>query len=156
MRLHICAVGRLRKGPERDLFDDYQTRFDRTGRALALGPLSLSEVDDRKGGGMSAEAGLLNRAIPDGALRCVLDERGKTLTSPDFAEQLASWRDQGQRDLAFVIGGADGLDPDLRRGADFGLSFGAMVWPHMLARVMLAEQLYRAASILAGSPYHRN
>ncbi len=155
MRVTLCAVGRLRGGPEAALFDDYQTRFDRTGRALALGPLSLAEVEDKKGGGMTAEAALLERAIPKGATICVLDERGKVMTSPAFADRLGGWRDQGVGDLAFVIGGADGIDPALRNRADFALSFGAMVWPHMLVRVMLAEQLYRAASILAGSPYHR-
>ena len=148
-------MGRLRQGPERDLYDDYLTRFDRTGRALALGPAQLTEVEDKKGGGMAAEATLLQRAIPDGALICAMDERGKVLTSPAFAAQLGQWRDQGRADVAFVIGGADGIDPSLRAQADTALSFGKMVWPHMLVRVMLAEQLYRAASILAGSPYHR-
>ena len=155
MRVHICAVGRLRQGPERDLYDDYLTRFDRTGRALALGPAQMVEVEDKKGGGMTAEAALLQRAIPDGSLICTLDERGKVMSSPDFAQQLGDWRDQGRQDVAFVIGGADGIDPALRAQADASLSFGKMVWPHMLVRVMLAEQLYRAASILAGSPYHR-
>ena len=155
MRVHIAAVGRLRQGPERTLVDDYLSRFDRTGRALGLGPARETQVEDRKGGGMVAEAGLLGKAIPSGALVCVLDERGRTMTSPDFAKQLARWRDAGRQDLAFVIGGADGLDPSFRAGADFALSFGTMVWPHMLVRVMLAEQLYRAASILAGAPYHR-
>ena len=84
-----------------------------------------------------------------------MDERGRTLSSPEFADHLARWRDAGRQDVAFVIGGAYGLAPSLRESADFALSFGAMVWPHMLVRVMLAEQLYRAASILAGSPYHR-
>ncbi len=155
MRVQLCAVGRLRGGPEAALFEDYQTRFDRTGRALALGPLALSELEDKKGGGMAAEAALLDRAIPKGAMVCVLDERGKVMSSPAFAKKLGDWRDQGVSDLAFVIGGADGIDPALRARADFALSFGQMVWPHMLVRVMLAEQLYRAASILAGSPYHR-
>lgn len=155
MRVHICAVGRLRQAPERALYDDYLTRFDRTGRQLALGPAQLLEVEDKKGGGMAAEAVLLRRAIPDGALICTLDERGKVMSSPDFAKMLGDWRDQGRQDLVFVIGGADGIDPDLRAQADASLSFGKMVWPHMLVRVMLAEQLYRAASILAGSPYHR-
>ena len=155
MRLVICAVGRLRAGPERDLIDDYTRRFDRTGRALGLGPLSISEVEDRKGGGMAAEAALLDRALPASARVCALDERGKSLSSPDFADLLARWRDEGCGDAAFVIGGADGLDPALRARADTLLSFGPMVWPHMLARVMLTEQLYRAASILAGLPYHR-
>lgn len=155
MRVTICAVGRLRAGPERTLIDDYQTRFDRTGRSLGLGPLTISEIDDRKGGGMSAEAALLERAVPKGALICTLDERGKLLSSPDFAQLLARWRDTGRGDVAFVIGGADGIDPALRARADDSLSFGKMVWPHMLARVMLTEQLYRAASILGGAPYHR-
>lgn len=155
MRVHICAVGRMRTGPERTLFDDYSDRFGKTGRSLALGPLSLHEVEDRKGGGMSAEAALLERAIPKGSLICTMDERGKLMTSPDFAGMLSDWRDQGRSDVAFVIGGADGIDPALRAKADASLSFGKMVWPHMLARVMLSEQLYRAASILAGSPYHR-
>ncbi|MBO6853067.1 MAG: 23S rRNA (pseudouridine(1915)-N(3))-methyltransferase RlmH [Marivivens sp.] len=155
MRIHIVAVGRLRAGPERDLIDDYLTRFDRTGRALALGPAQVIEVEDKKGGGMNAEAALLSKAIPSGALVCVMDERGKVMTSPAFAEQIGGWRDQGRQDVAFVIGGADGLDAALRGQADAALSFGKMVWPHMLVRVMLAEQLYRAASILAGSPYHR-
>ena len=155
MRVHIIAVGRLRAGPEKDLVDDYLTRFDRTGRSMGLGPARVVEVDDRKGGGMSAEAALLRRAIPDGALLAVMDERGRMESSPDFAARLAGWRDQGRGDLALVIGGADGIDPALRAEADFALSFGKMVWPHMLVRVMLAEQLYRAASILSGAPYHR-
>ena len=155
MRVHICAVGRLRSGPERDLLDDYLTRFDRTGRPLGLGPATVTGVEDRKGGGMAAEAGLLDRAIPKGAVTIALDERGKLLTSPDFADLLGRWRDEGRGDAAFVIGGADGIDTSLRQKADFKLSFGKMVWPHMLVRVMLSEQLYRAASILAGTPYHR-
>lgn len=155
MRVQICAVGRLRAGPERALIDDYLMRFDRTGRALALGPAAVHEVEDKKGGGMAAEADLLARAVPDGAVLVVLDERGRMLTSPDFAQSLAGWRDQGRQDAAFVIGGADGIAPDLRARADLAMSFGAMVWPHMLVRVMLAEQLYRAATILSGGPYHR-
>ena len=155
MRLHLCAVGRLRAGPERDLVDDYLQRLDRTGRPLGLGPATEHEVEDRKGGGIAAEGLLLARAIPDGAALCVLDERGKTLSSPEFAQALAGWRDSGRQDAAFVIGGADGVDPALRARADMTLSFGRMVWPHMLVRVMLVEQLYRATTILAGSPYHR-
>lgn len=155
MRVHVIAVGRLRAGPEKDLVDDYLTRFDRTGRALGLGPARVVEVDDRKGGGMAAEATLLRKSIPSGAVLAVLDERGRIETSPEFANRLAAWRDQGRSDLALVIGGADGIDPALRNEAEFALSFGKMVWPHMLVRVMLAEQLYRAASILSGAPYHR-
>ena len=155
MRVHICAVGRMRSGPERELLDDYLKRFDRTGRALGLGPVTVHEVEDKKGGGQEAEATLLERAIPKGAMICAMDERGRVMPSPDFASLMGRWRDQGCSDLAFVIGGADGIAKLLRERADFKLSFGAMVWPHMLVRVMLSEQLYRAATILAGGPYHR-
>lgn len=155
MRVHICAVGRLRTGPEKELIDDYTTRFNRTGRALGLGPLAVNEVEDRKGRGMTAEATLLERAIPKGAVIAALDERGKVMSSPEFAKMLGRWRDEGRGDVAFVIGGADGIASELRAQADMSLSFGKMVWPHMLVRAMLSEQLYRAASILANSPYHR-
>jgi len=155
MRVHVGAVGRLRAGPERALIDDYAARFDKTGRGLGLGPFHLHEVEDRKGGGMTAEAALLDRTIPKGAIVVALDERGEVMTSPDFSRHMGDWRDAGRGDVAFVIGGADGLDPELRARADLTLSFGKMVWPHMLARVMLVEQLYRAAAILAGNPYHR-
>ena len=147
-------MGRLRAGPERDLIDDYLTRFERTGRALGLGPVDVREVD-AKGAGMAAEGELLRRALPAGAAVIALDERGKLRTSPEFAQDIARWRDDGRSDLAFIIGGADGIAPEVRDAANARLSFGKMVWPHMLVRVMLAEQLYRAASILAGSPYHR-
>lgn len=155
MRVHICAVGRLRAGPEADLISDYLTRFDRTGRQLGLGPAQVIEVEDRKSGGMAGEAPLLRKAIPKNAVICCLDERGRVETSPDFANRLARWRDEGCSDLCFVIGGADGIAPDLRAEASHALSFGKMVWPHMMVRVMLSEQLYRAASILSGGPYHR-
>jgi 23S rRNA (pseudouridine1915-N3)-methyltransferase len=98
---------------------------------------------------------VLEKALPAGAAVIALDERGKIKTSPDFSQDLAKWRDDGRSDLAFIIGGAAGIDPALRAKCDASLSFGKMVWPHMLVRVMLAEQLYRAASILSGAPYHR-
>ena len=154
MRIHICAVGRLRGGPEAALIDDYLTRFGRTGRSLSLGPAQVVEVEAKKGG-QDEEARLLLKALPSGARVIALDERGTLMTSPKFADRLADWRDGGCSDLALVIGGADGLTQELRDRADLLLSFGQMVWPHMLVRVMLSEQLYRAASILAGSPYHR-
>ena len=156
MRLRIAAVGRLAaRAPEAVLIDDYLARFTQTGRALGLGAAGITEVDDRKGGGKPAEAALLSRQIPDGAAIIALDERGRVISSPDFAAVLARFRDQGRPETVCLIGGADGLDPALRDRADLVLSFGTMVWPHMLVRVMLAEQLYRAATILAGSPYHR-
>lgn len=156
MRVLIAAVGRLRTGPERMLIDDYAARFDRTGRPLGLGPLTEHQVEAKPGAGPAAEAVLLARAVPAGAALAVLDERGRDMTSPDLAALLARWRDSGRPDAAFLIGGADGVDPGLRDRADAVLAFGRMVWPHMLARVMLAEQLYRAATILAGLPYHRS
>jgi 23S rRNA (pseudouridine1915-N3)-methyltransferase len=155
MRVTILAVGRLRDGPEAELVADYLARFDRTGRPLGLGPARIVEVEDRRNGGPPAESALLAAALPRGATLAVLDERGQTPDSPGFARLLRRHADDGTRDLAFAIGGADGLDPGFRAQAALALSFGPMVWPHLLARVMLAEQLYRAASILAGSPYHR-
>ena len=155
MRITICAVGRLRRGPELDLISDYLDRFNKSGRNLGFTAAQIIEVEDKKNLGMSAEADLIKRAIPKGATLCTLDERGQLISSPDFANQMARWRDTGTSDLAFIIGGADGIDPNLRAQADFSISFGQMVWPHMLARVMLSEQIYRAATILAGSPYHR-
>ena len=154
MKVTICAVGRLRKGPELELISDYLERFGKAGRSLGLGPAQVVEVEDRKNLGMEAEAALLERTVPAGAVLIVLDERGEVISSPEFAAKLGGWRD-GARDLAFVIGGADGIAPALRARADCAISFGRMVWPHMLVRVMLAEQLYRAGQILAGTPYHR-
>jgi 23S rRNA (pseudouridine1915-N3)-methyltransferase len=145
----------MRAGPEADLTTDYLGRFAKAGRSMALGPANVIELEAKTGSGMAAEAVLLERAVPSGALICTLDERGALLSSPEFASRLAAWRDAGHQDLAFVIGGADGIAPSLRARADFSLSFGPMVWPHMLVRVMLAEQLYRAGQILAGTPYHR-
>jgi len=155
VKLSLITVGKLRRGPEAAMIEDYLTRFDRIGRQMGLGPASIIEVEDKKGGGKSAEAALLAKALPENTILVALDEHGKLLTSPQFANKLEGWRDSGQRDLAFIIGGADGLDASLLARADLRLSFGKMVWPHMLARVMLTEQLYRAASILSGAPYHR-
>ena len=156
MRVHVRAVGRLQgRSEERALTDDYMARFNAGARTLGWGGISETEVEDRKGGGMAAEAELLRKSLPRGVLLVCLDERGRLMSSPDFAETLRGWADQGRPDVAFVIGGADGIDPALRDEADMLLSFGKMVWPHKLVRVMLAEQLYRAVSILSGSPYHR-
>ena len=115
----------------------------------------MVEIEDRKGGGSEAEGALILQALPKGAALVALDERGEVMTSPDFAALLARHAETGTRDLAFAIGGADGHPAAVRARADARLSFGKMVWPHMLARVMLSEQLYRAASILSGGPYHR-
>lgn len=154
MRIDLIAVGRMRGTAEAGLVGEYLDRFGRSGRGLGLPAVNLVEVEDRKGGGMAAEARLIERALPPASCLVILDERGQMLASPEFARHLSGWRDTG-RDVAFVIGGADGIDPALRAKADLAISFGKMVWPHMLVRVMLSEQIYRAATILAGSPYHR-
>lgn len=154
MKITVVAVGRLRKSPELSLIDDYLDRFNKAGRSFGLGPAQIVEVEGKKNLGMEAEAALIERALPAGAILVTLDERGEVISSPDFAQKLAGWRD-GARDVAFVIGGADGIAPALRAKADFSISFGKMVWPHMLVRVMLSEQIYRAGQIIAGTPYHR-
>ncbi|WP_026870726.1 23S rRNA (pseudouridine(1915)-N(3))-methyltransferase RlmH [Inquilinus limosus] len=151
MRLTIAAVGRARPGPLRDLFDDYAGR--------SAWPLTLREVEARKGlSGLALkreEAALLLAAVPAGAAVVALDERGRDLDSEGFARLLGRWRDEGRGDAAFLIGGADGHDDAVRSRADLLLSFGRLTWPHMLARAMLAEQIYRAQTILSGHPYHR-
>jgi 23S rRNA (pseudouridine1915-N3)-methyltransferase len=155
LRLAIVAVGRLKSGPEADLTADYLKRLDGLARRARLGPARIVEVEDKRGRGSEAEAELLAAAVPAGAKRVVLDERGKALSTTDLAKTLGDWRDQGQPEAAFLIGGADGHGRAARQGADLVLSLGPMVWPHRLVRAMVAEQLYRIASIMAGAPYHR-
>lgn len=159
MRIEICAVGRLRAGPEKTLLDEYLGRANASGRGLGFSALSLIEVEEKRrleGEALkTAEAALLKSAMPRGATIVALDERGRTEPSEAFAARIGQWRDSGVSDLAFVIGGADGLAASLRSEATHVLAFGPMTWPHMLVRVLLAEQLYRAVSILAGHPYHR-
>lgn len=122
---------------------------------MGLGPAEIIELEDRTNSGSAAESRLIERVLPDRGRICVLDERGKAMTSPQFAGVLRGWRDEGEPEICFVIGGADGIDGALRNRADQVISFGSMVWPHKLARVMLTEQIYRASQILAGAPYHR-
>ena len=157
MRILVAAIGKARSAPEQALFEDYARRLVRSGPATLT--LDLVEAEDRRklsgGARRSAEAELLLARIPKDAALVALDARGKALTSESFAHHLARWRDEGIADLAFVIGGADGLDPAVLKRANFVLSLGAMTWPHLLVRAMLAEQIYRAQSILLGHPYHR-
>jgi len=155
VRLRIAAVGRLRAGPERALVEDYLARADAAGRGHGLGPVAVSEIDERKARDPAAQAERLIAAIPAGAEAIALDERGRALSSRDFAAMLADLRDRGVAETVFLIGGAEGHGSRLRARADAVLSLGPMVWPHLLVRAMLAEQLYRAVSILAGGPYHR-
>lgn len=154
MKLAIAAIGKPGRGPEAALADDYARRVTLSGRPLGLGPLELIDLEPKKPG-KAPEAELLLGAA-EGAHLIACDERGRTYSSRAFADHLAALRDQGERRLVFVIGGADGLDESVRRAARSTLAFGPQTWPHALARAMLAEQLYRAVTILAGSPYHRD
>ncbi len=157
MRITVAAIGRARAAPEQALFDDYARRLASKGPAGLT--LELRDVEERRKLGpdkhRAAEAELLSAQIPKGATVVALDGRGKSLSSEEFAKRIQRWRDDGVGDLCFLIGGASGLDPDLIRGSDFVLSLGALTWPHLLVRAMLAEQIYRAQSILLGHPYHR-
>lgn len=154
MKLAIAAIGKPGRGPEAALADDYARRATLSGRPLGLGPLELIDLEPKKPG-KAPEAELLLGAA-EGAHLIACDERGRTYSSRAFADYVAALRDQGERRLVFVIGGADGLDESVRRAARSTLAFGPQTWPHALARAMLAEQLYRAVTILAGSPYHRD
>jgi 23S rRNA (pseudouridine1915-N3)-methyltransferase len=138
MLLHIIARGKIGRSPEAELVDRYLGRIG--------WPTKLTELPDQ--GGRVPDTTGLTRTV-------ALDERGKMLGSVEFAEILGRWRDDGVREARFLIGAADGHDGATRDGADLLLSFGRATWPHMLARAMLAEQLFRATAILAGHPYHR-
>ena len=158
MRLAIAAVGKMRSGPEAALVEDYLRRANGLGRRIGFSGPELKEVEAPKSLSgakrRTRESDLLRAAAPDAYL-IVLDERGKQQTSAEFAAMLAKIRDGGARQAAFLIGGADGHDQSLTQAADISLSLGAATWPHMLVRTMLAEQLYRAMTILTGHPYHR-
>ena len=160
MRVGLFAVGRLKAGPEKELAARYLDRFAKAGPAIGLEFSRLSEVNESRASSADTrkreEAGMLEKAVPEGSLLLLLDERGKALDSQGFATLLGSFRDMGKRDLMIAIGGADGLDPSLLAAAHGKLAFGPQTWPHALARAMLAEQVYRAVTILAGGPYHRD
>jgi 23S rRNA (pseudouridine1915-N3)-methyltransferase len=154
MRISIVAIGRLARSPETELVKLYLERATNAGRALGLGPVEVVEVESRKPG-KAAEAEALMPHLADAhVIAC--DEHGQARPSRAFAEEIARLRDDGARRLVFVVGGADGLDAALLKTANSKLAFGPQTWPHALARAMLAEQVYRAVSILAGSPYHRD
>jgi 23S rRNA (pseudouridine1915-N3)-methyltransferase len=152
MRLTLIAVGRAKARPERDLFDHFKRRITM--------PFELREVEEKKHfSGLELklrEANLLNAAVPEGAVRIALDEKGKDLTSREFTNKISQWRDESIRDAAFIIGGVDGLDARFLKKCDLIMCFGKQTWPHMLVRSLVAEQLYRAQCILAGHPYHRD
>jgi 23S rRNA (pseudouridine1915-N3)-methyltransferase len=162
VRILIAAVGKLKSGPEKALFDDYAGRLAWPVTVREVEPqsaLPAAEIKSREGALLLAALegkGKTGKGSPKTGRRLVaLDERGTEPTSVAFAERLGAWRDQGAEEIAFVIGGADGLDEAVRARADWVIAFGRLTWPHLLVRVLLAEQLYRAQQILAGHPYHR-
>lgn len=163
MRLHLICVGRLKAGPERELAGHYVARAAGAGRSLGVSSVEMRDIDesrarrpqDRKKEEAKAIRGLL-ASLPGASVGFIAcDETGENLTSTAFASRLDRLREQGMGSLAVIIGGPDGLDPDLCAEAAFVLAFGAMTWPHQLARIMAAEQIYRALTLLAGHPYHR-
>ena len=159
MRVVIAAIGRMKQGPERELVARYLDRAVTTGKAIGLTGFDITELPESRSTNAATrkadEAKALTAALPAGSIRIALDEHGKTLTSEAFATRIANWRDSGKPALSLIIGGADGLDPAFTGSADLTLSFSPLTWPHQLVRIMLAEQLYRATTILTGHPYHR-
>ena len=159
MRLIVIAVGRMKQGPERELAERYRKRFDEIGRKLGFRGLDIHEIPESRARDTAAriadEAAAISASILEKSVVVLLDERGENIGSIDLADRLGRWRDRSVVSTIFVIGGADGLSPDLRGKARLRLAFGAATWPHQMARVMLLEQIYRAATILSGHPYHR-
>jgi 23S rRNA (pseudouridine1915-N3)-methyltransferase len=158
MRVLVLAIGRL-KDAEADLAERYRKRAAQAGRALGLRDVEIIEIRESRAADIGKrrieESIAIANMIPDGALTVILDETGDNLASVALADQIRTWRDGGQRAVAFVIGGADGLADSLRDGAKLKLAFGVATWPHQLVRIMLLEQIYRATTILSGHPYHR-
>ena len=159
MRLVVISIGRLKQGPERELAERYRERFDDIGRHLGFRGLEIQEIPESRARDattrMVEEAAAISQAIPAKSALVALDERGDNLDSSAFARHLGRWRDEQVPNTIFAIGGADGLSPELRRKAKLVIAFGSATWPHQMVRVMLLEQVYRAATILAGHPYHR-
>ena len=159
MRLIVIAIGRLKQGPERELAEHYRERFDDICRKLGFRGLEIHEIPESRARDaptrMAEEAASIAALIPDKSTLVALDQRGDNIDSAVFASHLQRFRDRSVATTTFTIGGADGLSPDLRRKADLKMAFGAATWPHQMVRFMLLEQIYRAATILAGHPYHR-
>ena len=154
MKITILAISRLGRSAEAELARDYAERATASGRSLSLGPVEIVELESKKPG-KAAEGELLLQHLED-AFVVACDEHGKAHPSRAFAARIGKLRDDGVRRLVFVIGGADGLSPEVLARADETLAFGVQTWPHALVRAMLTEQVYRAVTILAGSPYHRD
>lgn len=159
MRISIAAIGRLKTGPERQLVDRYLERAIGAGKQMGLTGFNINEFSEARHDNSAQrklqEAEQLLSCCPEGAKLIALDERGRTMTSPDFAQRLGQFRDDGARQCTFVIGGPDGLDAAVRKRADLVLSFSPLTWPHQIVRALLCEQIYRAITIMGGHPYHR-
>jgi 23S rRNA (pseudouridine1915-N3)-methyltransferase len=159
MHVSVYAVGRMKAGPERELAGRFLDRFAKAGPAVGLDFTGVTEIPESRAASVDErrrEEGQRLIARKDGATAFILlDERGKDIGSEELARSISRFGESGRKNLIFVIGGPDGHDPALRDGADLVLSFGKLTWPHQLVRVMLAEQLYRSATILSGHPYHR-
>jgi len=158
MRMIVAAVGRLKQGPERDLAGAYRKRADALGRAFGLRPLEVIEIRESRAREperrRTEESIAIANILPNDAVVIVLDQAGENIDSPGLAALLQKCREENRAALCFVIGGADGITQSLRGRARRLLAFGAATWPHQLVRIMLLEQLYRAATILARHPYH--
>ncbi len=156
MLITIAAVGKLKAGPERELYDRYVGRAGSAGRSLGLTFNTREFTESRAGSPDARKHQEAESLLAVGGVTVALDENGKTLDSRAFAERLAKWRDDGTGGITFALGGPDGHGPALLQKSALRLAFGPMTWPHQLARIMLAEQLYRAVTILSGHPYHRD
>ena len=158
MRVVVIAIGKLKQGPERELSNRYRERFDDVGRKIGFRSIELHEIPESRArdaaGRMTEEAAAITALIPDKSSIIALDERGDAIDSTAFAGHLGRGRDESVPTV-FLIGGADGLSPDLRRKAKITIAFGKATWPHQIVRILLLEQIYRAAAILSGHPYHR-
>lgn len=160
MNVLILSVGRLKRAPEAELCTDYLNRASRMGRTLGIADIGLSEIPEsraqRAAERRSQEAAAIDAAVPAGFQRICLDENGTAETSKGLADIMSKKLEQGIPGIAFLIGGPDGLDADLVKACNRSLSFGRVTWPHRLVRIMMAEQIYRVMTLLAGHPYHRN
>jgi 23S rRNA (pseudouridine1915-N3)-methyltransferase len=159
MKITIAAIGRLKAGPEREIAERLLSRATNAGKKVGLS-FTTREFPESRAGSSKArkeqEATAISAALPSKAILVALDEHGQAIDSRTFAKHLEKWRDNGVSDVAFAIGGADGHGPSILERSDLKIAFGAMTWPHQLTRLMLAEQLYRAITILSGHPYHRD
>ena len=159
MRVGIIAIGRMKQGPERELVARYLDRAQAGGKSLGLSGFAVTELSESRASAAATrkleEARAIHDLLSGGTMLIALDERGTAMGSEAFAKTLGTWREGGRGAVTFLIGGADGIDPELLKSAELTLSFSPLTWPHQLVRIMLAEQLYRATTILSGHPYHR-